>query len=175
MAETEQRQTAGAMMASSAHLTKGYAEMVCRDIPAERFARKPDGVETNHPAWVIGHLALYPPKLMQLLDAAGAPEVPAGWDSLFDAKSECRDDPDSAIYPPKDELLGVFLGGMDAAIAAMRAAGDDALHAPNSAGPAPDVMNTAGSLANFLLTSHPMMHLGQISAWRRVMGLGPCM
>jgi hypothetical protein len=32
---------------------------------------------------------------------------------------------------------------------------------------------SAGAVAMFLLNNHQMMHLGQVSAWRRCMGLGP--
>jgi hypothetical protein len=31
---------------------------------------------------------------------------------------------------------------------------------------------TIGAVANFLLSAHHMMHLGQVSAWRRAVGLG---
>jgi hypothetical protein len=31
---------------------------------------------------------------------------------------------------------------------------------------------TIGGAVNFLLVGHVQMHLGQVSTWRRVMGLG---
>ncbi len=36
---------------------------------------------------------------------------------------------------------------------------------------APDRFPTLGALANFLMNNHVMMHIGQVSTWRRAMGL----
>ena len=33
---------------------------------------------------------------------------------------------------------------------------------------------TLGRLTKFMCCSHTMMHLGQVSMWRRAMGLGSC-
>jgi hypothetical protein len=33
-------------------------------------------------------------------------------------------------------------------------------------------MPTVGAAVNFMLGGHLQMHLGQVSAWRRAMGLG---
>jgi hypothetical protein len=35
-----------------------------------------------------------------------------------------------------------------------------------------ELFPTLGSLYNFYVGGHMMMHLGQISTWRRMMGLG---
>ena len=38
-----------------------------------------------------------------------------------------------------------------------------------------DFFGTVGNAVTFITCSHPMMHLGQVSMWRRAMGLGSCM
>jgi len=37
-----------------------------------------------------------------------------------------------------------------------------------------EMFPTMGSAVMFMCGSHMQMHLGQISAWRRVMGMGSC-
>jgi len=38
-----------------------------------------------------------------------------------------------------------------------------------------EFLPTIGIMVNFMANSHHMMHLGQLSAWRRAIGLGPVM
>ena len=38
-----------------------------------------------------------------------------------------------------------------------------------------EMFPTVGVAVNFLVNNHVMMHLGQISTWRRLMGLGSAM
>lgn len=163
------------LIAAPARLTRGYAELVAKDIPAEQFARIPQGVNTNHPAWIFGHLSLYPDKVLSLIERDDLASPRDDFESLFNAKSECRDDPDGSIYPPKDEITSHFFARTDAVCAALAEADDETLAKPNTVGPDPQTLNTVGAFANFLMTSHAMLHLGQVSAWRRMMGLGPCM
>lgn len=80
------------------------AELLLKGISPATFARKPDiggrVIDTNHPAFVFGHLSLYPFGALTMLglDATKAPK-PAGFDDLFAAGKECRDDPAGTIYP----------------------------------------------------------------------------
>ena len=57
---------AGAILPSG-HLMLRYADMLLDGITPERFARKPEGVDTNSPAFCFGHLALYPEHMRALL------------------------------------------------------------------------------------------------------------
>ena len=151
-----------------------FAEAVTKDIPADQFGRKPDGVNTNCPAWVIGHLGAYPGWVVSMLTGTAPPEDPET-QAMFGHSSECKDDQAGTIYPSKDELLKKFNAGMQAVIDALPKASEAALSAPNPNEQMRDRFPTVGSLAAFMVGSHNMMHLGQISAWRRCMGLGPCM
>jgi hypothetical protein len=150
------------------------AEKLTADIPAEQFARMPKGIQTNSPAWVIGHLGLYPARILARLEGKDVPTDPQG-DAMFGGGSECKDDPAGTIYPPKSELMSRFNVGMQTVIEALPDIPESALNAPNPNERMRGSFPTLGAMTAFLLGGHTMMHLGQVSAWRRCMGLGPCM
>ncbi|MEC9372237.1 MAG: DinB family protein [Planctomycetota bacterium] len=155
-----------------------YGQMLLKDIPAADAARQPKGYNTNHPVWIFGHLALYPDKGM--LPLMGRDDLvkptPNGWAELFGAKSECRDDAKGDIYPSLDTVANHFLTRTEVLYKALAETSDDVL-----AGPLPpdhffkDRMNSVGGVITFMACCHTMSHFGQLSAWRRIMGLGPCM
>lgn len=157
------------------------AEKLMKDIPHEMYARKIRAgeacVEAVHPAFVFGHLSLYPQKAAQLLGAE-TPEVvpPEGFEELFKAGAECRDDPEGEIYPPAEEINAAFFRVHRALQWVVEGADDATLERPTPEGaPLKQAFATVGGLVTFLVTSHPMMHLGQVSTWRRCHGLGSAM
>lgn len=169
--------TIGSVIAPGAKLGLMYAERLLNGITPDNYAKfaKPGGVTvaSNHLAFVLGHLSLYPQRVLQNLgQPIGPTAVPAAYDALFKAGVECQDDPDGKIYPKLDELKARFFDGYRAAIAAVEAAPDDAYAAPNPAeGRLKELFPTVGMAVNFYLIGHVQVHLGQISAWRRAMGL----
>ena len=159
----------------------GLAEAMLKDIKPEQFARKPrfgdTTVNTNHPAFVYGHLATYPARIAAALGLdLPATQMPAHYADLFAAGKECQDDPEGKIYPPMQEITEKFFAAYRAVAAEVPNISDEALARPNPAeGRMKEMFPTIGALTNFLLTSHVMMHLGQVSAWRRCFGLGSAM
>ncbi len=154
-----------------------FADSVTASIPTDTFARMPDGIKTNSPAWVIGHLGVYPGWVLSML--AGTEAVNSSDDDmageLFGHSSQCMDDVDGTKYPGKDKLLTTFNTGMQQIIEALPGASESALNAPNPSEQMRERFPTVASLTAFMVGSHCMMHLGQVSTWRRCMGLGPCM
>ena len=155
--------------------------LLLKDVKPEIFARFPtkDGkpVQTNHAAFCYGHLAVYPAKIMKMLgrDSAEA-AVPEGWEDLFKAGAECKDDPSGTIYRKMDAVVAAYNRGYNTVLNALGSVADGVLLAQNPAeGRFRDMCPTVGAAAAFLTMSHPMMHLGQVSAWRRMFGLGPVM
>jgi hypothetical protein len=155
-----------------------YAERLLAGVTPENSARfaRPGGtvVRSNHPTFVLGHLCLYPVRVMQYL---GLPTEPAAFPpeyELFKFGAECLEDPQGAIYPPYEELRQRYFESYAAAIATVEGAPDHLFDAPNPAeGRLRDLFPTVGSALNFYLVGHPQVHLGQISTWRRAMGLPP--
>ena len=60
----------GNSIADSLQLSLNYADRLLKELPADRFARFASvggtTVESNHPAFILGHLALYGPRLGHL-------------------------------------------------------------------------------------------------------------
>ncbi|MFO0873839.1 MAG: DinB family protein [Phycisphaerales bacterium] len=159
----------GSLIASALERGIGYAEALAKDIPADRFDHSPMP-NLNHPAFNFGHLSLYPNRILNLL---GKPELVVdkpGWDKLFAAGVACVEG--NGQYPPKQEIVDFFLDRHRAAVAVVRETTEDVLAQPNPIeGRMREVFPRIGNAVLFMMTSHVMMHLGQISAWRRTVGL----
>jgi len=168
------------VIVNTAARTRGLAQAMLTGIEADRFARhaRPGGVEvvSNHPAFVYGHLSIYPSRLLDMAGLDPAPaSVPEAFGDLFSAQAQCRDDPEGSIYPDMGTITSACFHASDALIEAMPGIGEDrfAMENPNERMRAP--FPTFGAMLEFLVGPHAMLHLGQVSAWRRMEGLPPCM
>lgn len=166
----------GNVIADSLQLSLGYAERLVRGVPADRFPRfaRPGGVvvESNHPAFIYGHLSLYAPKILRLIGHP-APSVPDQFEVRFSKDAQCVDDPDLDLYPSMAEVVEFFMEGHRMVSAALRSTADDVFQQPNPAeGRMQELFPTIGSAQAFYCGGHMMMHLGQMSAWRRMEGMG---
>ena len=162
----------------------GLAEKLLEGVPPDRFARLTCGangpIQANHPAFIYGHLALYGPRLVDMLGHAGSAAeaevvLPQSYSVLFSFDAQCQDDPDGSIYPLMQEVVDHFFKGMRLAIEAVASCDDLKLLDQT---PEPRLRSTFPTLAiaaNFLLNDHLMFHLGQMSTWRRAEGLGSAM
>ncbi len=169
----------GAMMADAAGVSQRYARRLLVGIPPDRFARfaspGKQTIESNHPAFILGHLSLYPVNVVRLLGLDTSAVQPSDrFIALFSKEAKCQDDAHAIMYPSMSELSDVFFGGYETAISAMREASDSQLAAENPVDtPLKQVCPTLGSMLGFYLTGHVAMHLGQLSSWRRMEGLPP--
>ena len=169
----------GGMIADAGAVGLRYAKRLLDSIPPERFGRMavPGGklVTSNHPAFTIGHLGLYPMKVLELLGRDRAPaEPPPGYVELFSKDHACVDDVDGSLYPAKQELLDFFQKSYEAAMLALRDCDDGVLLGPTPVdSPLKTLCPTLGSMLAFYMTGHVMSHLGQISTWRRMEGMPP--
>lgn len=166
----------GHCIADSLELCLGYSERLMKDVTAATFARyaSPGGqlIESNHPAFVFGHLCLYGPRILTQLNQP-SPAIPAGFESIFSKDAKCVDDPNGTIYPGLEAVMSFYYDGYRAASTALRNVADEVLQQANPMeGRMATLFPSLGSLQAFYCGGHMMMHLGQISAWRRMMGLG---
>jgi len=167
----------GNTIADSLELSLAYGERLQSGLEKDNFARfaSPGGqqVVSNHPAFIYGHLSLYASRI--LTDVGLDPiSVPEGFDILFNKDATCQDDPTGTIYPAMDVIIETFLTGYQAARDALRQASDDILQEANPlSGRMTELFPTKGSMHNFYVGGHMMIHMGQLSAWRRMMGLPP--
>lgn len=169
----------GNLIADSLQLSLGYAERLLEGVRPERFARlaAPGGqiVESNHPSFVLGHLSLYAPRIIEQLGRDAAAVRPSEkFREVYSPDASCVDDPEGTIYPAMDAVTAAFFDGYRAALEALRAADDELLQQPNPlGGTMAERFPTLGSMQAFYVGGHAMIHLGQFSAWRRMEGLAP--
>ncbi|MEM9352772.1 MAG: DinB family protein [Planctomycetota bacterium] len=167
----------GNNIADSVQRCVDYADTLLKGVPADRFARfaAPGGevIESNHPAFILGHLALYGERIVDHCggDAASV-AAPEGFAAVFSKDAKCQDDPEGTIYPPMEEVIAAFKKGYEAGIAALRSAPDGMLDEENPVAAMIPRFPTKGSVLAFYGGGHMMVHLGQFSAWRRMAGLG---
>ena len=169
--------TLGNTIADSLELGLGYGERLLAGVTPENFGRfaAPGGqiVESNHPAFIYGHLSLYACRVVEQLGDDAAAIVPKPrFTEVFSKDAECLDDVDGTVYPAMSELTDAFFDGYRTALESLRKASDDVLQQPNPAGGMAERFPTLASMHGFYVGGHLMIHMGQLSAWRRMAGLG---
>ena len=167
----------GNIIADSCRLCLSYTEKLLTDIPPELFARfaAPGGepIASNHPAFVLGHLSLYPPRIVRAWgQERGLVDVPTSFETVFSKDVQCEDDPDGSIYPHRDTIVEAFFQGYRTIIDRLRELDEEVLQRANPNEAMAKRFPTLGSMHAFYCGGHLMVHLGQLSAWRRMAGLG---
>jgi hypothetical protein len=138
------------------------------DVPDDIMTRQVAGA-VNHPAWVIGHLTH---SCEAIGGEMGLSEwLPSDWKQEFGTGSSPVDE--RKHYPSKAELLTALIDGQQRIIDRLTLLGERGLSEP-----LPDVryrqtFPTLGHAVLHVLTAHAALHVGQITVWRRVVGLAP--
>ncbi|MCY4026136.1 MAG: DinB family protein [Acidobacteria bacterium] len=143
----------------------GHIESLVKDLTDDQMVSQPNGV-INHPAWTLRHLASSSNFLAKTLGLEST--TPAEWD----APSPDGPSGDAAQYPSKAELLAA-LKAQHERVAEAVAAADPEFLAKDSDEQMRSYFPKVGDLVDYMLTAHEGTHIGQISAWRRAMGLKP--
>lgn len=78
-----------------------------------------------------------------------------------------------ATYPAKDALLKAVEQGYQQVRERAASAAPEVLARPTTIQRAKETLPTSKELLAFLLTGHMGVHLGQLSSWRRMIGLPP--
>ena len=168
----------GTIIADHAKLSLSYANRMLADVPADKFARFAMGenglIESNHPAFIYGHLSLYSPRIVEHFGGDMSEITPSDkFIEAFDQSAQCVDDPDGTIYPAMEEITSKLIKSTELAIETIATASDEELLKPNANEKMAKYFATNGSMMGFYLSGHIMIHMGQMSAWRRMIGLGP--
>lgn len=148
------------------NLNLDYAKRLIADVPDAKMTFQP-APKTNHAAWVIGHLACSCDFMSSMI--GGKIVAPKEWETLFGWESAPTADPKR--YPSKAELWKALEAGHVSLADAVKK-----VPAADWAKPFPlEAMRgftpTLGDGIVFILAAHENVHLGQLSAWRRVQGL----
>jgi hypothetical protein len=144
-----------------------YARKLTADVADDQMCAQPvAGREMNHAAFVLGHLAWASDGLVRLVGQQ--PALGADWKDLFGMGAKPL--ADRSRYPAKAALLQALEEAHSRLSAAVAGASPEVL-----AQPAPERFRerypTVGHMFLGLMTAHEALHLGQLSAWRRALGL----
>ena len=149
------------------NLNLGYAKRLVADIPEEKMALQP-APEMNHAAWVLGHLACTADMLGGTIGVKSV--CPADWVTLFDWNSSPSSD--TSKYPSKAALLKTLEDAHAGIASALPAIPESRWSETTPFEAVRGFLPTLGDCFVFVMAAHENMHLGQLSAWRRVQGMG---
>jgi hypothetical protein len=138
------------------------------DVAAPDMVAQPNGI-MNHPAWVIGHLTF----ACQLLGGAiGLPE----W-LPNDLARRCGPGSvpvaDASLYETKNNALAMLRDAQSRITEAVDQLDDARLDEPFPDESYVLVFPTIRHAITQVLVGHTANHIGQLSVWRRAMGLPP--
>jgi len=164
------------IITAPARIARGYGERLLVGIKPEQFARKAvvNGkiIDANHAAWVYGHLATYPVKIAAMVGLDPAKfGAPANFEELFKDGTQSLDDAAGTIYPAMESITSAFFKTHDALFEALAGVDDAKFTAATTDEKAKSRFPQVGGRVAFMCNNHLMMHFGQVSTWRRCVGL----
>ena len=143
-----------------------YLREQVADVAAADMVAQPAGI-ANHPAWTIGHLAH---SCELLCGVAGAPPwLPDGWAARYGTGSVPV--ADGGAYEAKDDALAVLRDAQSRLAAAVARLDDSSLDSPFPDASYREVFPTVRHALTQVMVGHTAMHVGQLTVWRRAMGL----
>lgn len=144
-----------------------YALALLDDVTDEQMLLRP-GANMNHPAWILGHVCIYHPIIIPLLEGRSFPD-PAN-DPLFGfSGSESQSDP--KLYGSKESQVRRFVDGHEQVAQTLLSATAESLQRPPSLPRWSAAYPTVEFMLPDLLLHHESLHVGQLSIWRRAAGL----
>ncbi|HMN40659.1 MAG TPA: DinB family protein [Phycisphaerales bacterium] len=144
------------------------ARLVADLTPGQWLAQPVAGRVMNHPAWVFAHLILYAHIAVRLASAEPFDD-PA--EHRYGQKSEPLSEANA--YQTPERMLATWRAVHAEGAAALAAATPALTSAPNPLARWRTLHPTVGDMLITLMVKHESGHLGQLSAWRRGMGMGP--
>ncbi len=152
-----------------------YARALTADVTERQMTCIPAQGLINHPAFTIGHLVTGSAMMVEDLGCEYA--LPEGWNSLFQRKGpndQTKPDTDTTKYPSKNALISELEHQHTKVINALYKV-DDVKLSEEIKWRFGVYMPTLRDLITFMCINHEAMHLGQLAAWRRAMGLPPAL
>ena len=145
-----------------------YLREQVADVNDADMVAQPNGI-MNHPAWVIGHLTF----TCQLLGGAIglSPWLPDDWPERFGTGSVPR--ADASLYESKEEALAILRDAQSRIMQGVEQLDDARLDEPFPVESYRDVFPTIRHALTQVLVGHTANHIGQVSVWRRAVGLPP--
>lgn len=155
----------------SLSFTMNYARALLKDVKEDDFAKLPMP-NFNHPAFVYGHLAVTANFMLELLGRDDAKiELPFDPEPYTPSATCVEQD---GRYSDMDGIVSSCFAAHDAVLEVLPTIDPEVFAQANPVEGFSNMMPRIGDAITFMCCSHTMMHLGQVSMWRRAMGLGSC-
>lgn len=156
---------------NSFHFNLRYARELVADVDDALMTKSPGKGLENHPAFTLGHLISAAALTCKYL--GGPYDMDPNWEKLFRRKGPGdprTPDPDNTLYPTKDQLIKE-LATQHSRVENLLRELDEARLVEPTTWRFDSFLPTMGDLLFFMCITHASMHLGQLAAWRRAMGL----
>ena len=125
----------------------------------------------NHAAWTLGHLLPVDHSLLNLLTGEPIPDWMEAWKAVYGMNSTPSNDPGQ--YQPKTILLERLARVRQPLMARLGQMKPKDFERPNTNQKWRERFPTIGDMLVYYGIWHETYHSGQLSAWRRVLGLPP--
>jgi len=148
-----------------------YAKALVQDLTDEQMTTVPHPGLDNHPAFTLGHLISGSADLAR--DLGVEFEMPDNWAVLFIREGPGdprKPDLDKTKYPSKHLLISELENQHNKVKQLVRNLDKKAFN-ESLTWRFSNFMPTLGDLVTFMCINHESMHLGQLAAWRRAMGV----
>ena len=149
-------------------VSNGNVNMLCgmlSDVPEEKLCHQPPGI-ANHPIWQAGHLALVRTHLAR--EVGKSASIDEAWIPLFGRGSSPS--VDASKYPSRAEVLNALRTTQAALVEGVRTTDPAKFDRPHGIQLLANIFPTLGALVTGSIF-HDGLHIGQLSAWRRMMNL----
>lgn len=151
-------------------IAMGYGQALLVDVTPQMFRRVPEGVSMSSPAFVYGHLASYPNRVMMMWGMTDRLPMDAATEQryaeLFGMGRDCVDDPEGKVYPEMEAVVGVWRRGYERCLRRRAMCRSRCWTLRTRTSGCVSGFRRSGAASSFMLNGHQMLHFGQISAWR---------
>jgi hypothetical protein len=144
-----------------------YALRLLEDVADEQMVLQPGG-NMNHPAWIMGHMSIYHPALVAMIQGTGFDDPKD--DPLF-GYTVSQPHADLAVYGTKQSIVQRYAEGHEQVAQALLNAAPEQLSQPPSLPRWQETFATVSFMLPDLMIHHESNHIGQISTWRRAAGM----
>lgn len=142
-----------------------YTHLLVADLSERQMIQQPvPGI--NHPTWILGHLIVGADYAAQLL--GDEQRCSPGFLQTYGPGSQPTEN--LWDYLGKEELLSGLANQQERVMELASTVSEKRLGLPQKL-LFVDFLPTVGDLVAHLMTTHPCIHLGQLSAWRKMMNL----
>lgn len=146
-----------------------YGPKLVADLSAEQMVAQPAAnpdAPSNHPAWVLSHLNVYIPIICSVIKGEEFDDPkPHKYGMLSKPVTDANE------YLTKEELVESFVNGHDQVAELLGNSDETVFSQPVRLPRWKEVMPLAGVALPYLMLNHENGHLGQVSSWRRILGL----